>query len=171
MIDVILSLDKQLLTEVGKKELAKISAQSQPEGAQRLDANDIDGGEIPFRAGCTAVVALVLHKKIFVANLGDSRCVLIDKKGLALPLSTDHKPQNELERHRIEAAGASVSEDRVNGNLAVSRALGDCEYKDRSLQPEEQAVTALPEVTEYARDGQEDFLVLACDGIWDCMTN
>lgn len=49
--------------------------------------------------------------------------------GVVEPLSFDHKPNNELETKRIEAAGGWVMFNRVNGNLALSRALGDYIFK------------------------------------------
>jgi len=52
-------------------------------------------------------------------------------------MSIDHKPDNKEEKDRIEKAGGFVSEGRVNGNLNLSRALGDLEYKkDENLKPE-----------------------------------
>ena len=77
-------------------------------------------------SGCTAVVVLMREDKLFVANAGDSRCVLC-RDGVAVELSFDHKPEDDSERTRIEAAGGKVTNDgRVNGGLNLSRALGEC---------------------------------------------
>ena len=77
-------------------------------------------------SGCTAVVTLIRGNEVFVANAGDSRCVLC-RNGKAVDLSFDHKPEDESERTRIEAAGGKVTNDgRVNGGLNLSRALGVC---------------------------------------------
>ena len=94
----------------------------------------------PDQSGCTAVSALITPKHIICANAGDSRCVL-GLDGVTKPLSYDHKPNLEMERKRIENAGGSVQWKRVDGDLAVSRAFGDFQYKQRSdLQPGEQKV-------------------------------
>ena len=62
--------------------------------------------------------------------------------------------------------------DRVDGELALSRALGDHQFKDNNEKPpEEQAVTALPDVDVRTRNKNDDYVVVACDGIWDCLTN
>lgn len=120
-------------------------------------------------SGCTATTAIIADNKIIVANAGDSRTVL-GIKGTAKPMSFDHKPQNEGERSRIVAAGGFVESDRVNGNLALSRALGDFDFKKSvNKPPEEQIVTALPDITVHELSPDDEFLVLACDGIWDCM--
>ncbi|KAI5310161.1 Protein phosphatase 2C 2 [Ascosphaera atra] len=122
-------------------------------------------------SGCTASCAIVRRDKVIVANAGDSRTVL-GVKGRAKPLSFDHKPQNEGEKARICAAGGFVDFGRVNGNLALSRALGDFEFKKSSdLSPEQQIVTACPDVTTHAITADDEFLVIACDGIWDCQSS
>lgn len=75
-------------------------------------------------SGCTACVALLRKDQLVIANAGDSRCV-ISRAGKALDLSVDHKPEDTLERTRIEKAGGKVTGDgRVNGGLNLSRALG-----------------------------------------------
>jgi protein phosphatase 2C family protein 2/3 len=106
-----------------------------------------------------------------VANSGDSRSVL-GIKGRAKPLSYDHKPQNEAEKARIQAAGGFVDFGRVNGNLALSRAIGDFEFKKSAeLPPEQQIVTAFPDVEVHDISEDDEFLVIACDGIWDCQSS
>ena len=86
-------------------------------------------------------------------------------KGRAKPLSFDHKPQNEGEKARICAAGGFVDFGRVNGNLALSRAIGDFEFKKSAdLPPEQQIVTAFPDVTVHEYTEDDEFLVIACDG-------
>ncbi|KAJ6088324.1 Protein phosphatase 2C [Penicillium sp. IBT 16267x] len=122
-------------------------------------------------SGCTASTSIISKNKIWVANAGDSRSVL-GVKGRAKPLSFDHKPQNEGEKARISAAGGFVDFGRVNGNLALSRAIGDFEFKKSpELSPEQQIVTAYPDVTVHEVTPDDEFLVIACDGIWDCQSS
>ncbi|QRV92274.1 protein phosphatase 2C [Ceratobasidium sp. AG-Ba] len=122
-------------------------------------------------SGCTAVAALLTSDKILVANAGDSRSVM-SVKGVVKELSFDHKPQNPAETSRIQAAGGYVEYNRVNGNLALSRAIGDFEFKQNyAIQPEQQIVTSDPEITEHTITDEDEFIVLACDGIWDCLSS
>lgn len=79
-------------------------------------------------AGCTACVAIFTKDSVICANSGDSRCVLM-RGNTAINMSEDHKPDNEGEEKRINAAGGFVEEGRVRGVLSLSRALGDLEYK------------------------------------------
>ncbi|KAJ3117053.1 Protein phosphatase 2C 2 [Nowakowskiella sp. JEL0407] len=123
-------------------------------------------------SGCTSVVALITDdNRIFVANAGDSRAVL-SANGTAVPLSEDHKPVNPGEQERIVAAGGFVEFGRVNGNLALSRALGDFDFKtNQNMPPERQIVTSDPDISERTFESTDEFIVIACDGIWDCMTS
>ncbi|KAF9435884.1 Protein phosphatase 2C 2 [Entomortierella beljakovae] len=123
-------------------------------------------------SGCTAITATITDKNIlYVGNAGDSRAVL-GSDGAGIALSNDHKPVNKEESRRIVAAGGFVESGRVNGSLALSRALGDFEFKTNStLGPEDQIVTACPAILEHKLTDDDEFLVLACDGIWDCMTS
>lgn len=122
-------------------------------------------------AGCTANVVLVTKTEIYCANAGDSRCYLFTKDGQCIPMSTDHKPDNEIERQRIHAAGGYVSEGRVNDNLNLTRAIGDLEYKKNGgLKPEEQIISAFPDVKLHPRLPNLSFMLIGCDGIWETLT-
>lgn len=123
-------------------------------------------------SGSTAVVALIRDKQIIVANAGDSRCIL-SRGGKAVDLSFDHKPEDDMERNRIQAAGGKVTEEgRVNGGLNMSRAIGDHFYKRNTTKsPREQMITALPDIETTTLQENDEFLVLACDGIWNSMTS
>ncbi|CAK9806671.1 Protein phosphatase 1L [Anthophora quadrimaculata] len=120
-------------------------------------------------AGTTALIALLEDNKLIVANVGDSRGVMCDGKGNAIPLSFDHKPQQERERKRINKAGGLVTFNgvwRVAGILATSRALGDYPLKDKKL------VIADPDILTFdLSDHNPMFIVLASDGLWDTFTN
>lgn len=124
------------------------------------------------KSGSTAVCAFISPKNIYIANCGDSRAVLC-RSGNPVFSTRDHKPVLPAEKERIQNAGGNVVIQRVNGLLAVSRALGDYEYKNvEGKGPCEQLVSPEPEIFMRDRDEENDeFLVLACDGIWDVMTN
>ncbi|XP_012526700.1 protein phosphatase 1L isoform X3 [Monomorium pharaonis] len=120
-------------------------------------------------AGTTALIALLEDSKLIVANVGDSRGVMCDEKGNAIPLSFDHKPQQERERRRINKAGGLVTFNgvwRVAGILATSRALGDYPLKDKKL------VIADPDILTFdLNDHNPMFIILASDGLWDTFSN
>jgi serine/threonine protein phosphatase PrpC len=120
--------------------------------------------------GCTAVSVFFKGREIFVANAGDSRAVLC-RRGIAIDLTEDHKPTNPEENSRINQAGGVVLHGRVNGNLNLSRSIGDLVYKnDPSLSPERQVITANPDTFSRVLDpGHDEFIVIACDGIWEVM--
>jgi len=141
-------------------------------GRPQLSDRQVD----PNHVGCTAVVCAITKDLLVVANAGDSRAVLC-RAGVAVPLSEDHKPNHPTETNRIEAAGGYVEfcgpgQYRVNGNLNLSRALGDLEYKqDQKLGPEKQIISATPDVQIESRSNEDEFLVLCCDGVWDVKSN
>lgn len=121
-------------------------------------------------SGCTSVTAIVSPKYIVCANAGDSRCVM-GTDGTAKALSDDHKPYNHTERIRVEAAGGFVQWNRVDGDLAVSRALGDFGYKNRpDLPAADQKISPHPDIAVHERTDKDDLLLLACDGLWDVMS-
>ena len=130
-------------------------------------------------AGCTAVSVLITSTEYIIANAGDSRAVLC-RKGVTIALSEDHKPNDEKENARIIKAGGTVEESqggarthyRVNGNLNLSRAIGDLEYKKNpELLPEDQIITSTPDVLRIDRSPDDEFIVLGCDGVWDVLSN
>jgi protein phosphatase PTC1 len=97
------------------------------------------------------------QRVLYTANVGDARIVLC-RSGKALRLSYDHKGSDENEGRRITNAGGLILNNRVNGVLAVTRALGDAYMKE--------LVTGHPYTTETViQADQDEFLILACDGV------
>ena len=135
------------------------SAQSASTGCPRGGTEAVQrvGG-----GGTTVVSAYISaeHNRVWVANAGDSRCVL-SRRGVAVPLSFDHTPDRPDERARIEASGGHIVDMgtlRVEGSLAVTRSIGDFRLK--------RFVCSVPEVCSEPLTGREEFLILATDGLW-----
>jgi len=124
------------------------------------------------KSGSTSVCVLISPTRYYFINCGDSRALLCRKEAVHFA-TADHKPNNPEERERIQNAGGSVMIQRVNGSLAVSRALGDYDYKNvNDKGPTEQLVSPEPDITAVERNYKDDqFLILACDGIFDVSTN
>ena len=123
----------------------------------------------------------VIQRTLIVANVGDSRAILCRGDGAVFQLTRDHKPNDNIERQRIERCGGSVDwcgmrDDegkqidgtgvyRINGNLAVARAIGD--------RAEKPCVSSEVEISTHDISGDRngDFILLASDGLWDVMEN
>lgn len=132
--------------------------------------------ELSDKSGTTCTSLLITKKHFIFINCGDSRGFLSRSKDNSsnVHFSTlDHKPTNPEERQRIQSAGGVVLTQRINGSLAVSRALGDFDYKgDDNLAETAQLVSAEPDVTAVERNAAADqFICLACDGIFDVFLN
>jgi len=119
--------------------------------------------------GSTGIVTLLIKDTIYCANAGDSRGVLCEGE-LAIAMSEDHKPESEGEKARIEKCGGQVKKGRINGKLAVSRGFGDLPYKDQETL-KEKFVTVEPEVKTFTITKNTKFMLLACDGLWDTLSN
>lgn len=133
----------------------------------------------PEMMGCTAVCAMVQRDAICVANAGDSRAVLC-RRGKAVEMSEDHKPNNKAELARILKAGGAVLQQhvgnhvhyRINGNLNLSRSIGDLLYKqNEQLSAQEQVIVCTPDVRYFPRQVDDEFMILACDGVWDVLSS
>lgn len=117
---------------------------------------------------CIGIHSLDKNNKNFVwiVNVGDSRAVLCNKSGNAVQLSVDHKPNLPEEKKRIEHLGGKITYDGSDWRiktLSLSRAFGDldcCPY-----------VTHLPNIYKYKIDSNDKFIILACDGLWDALSN
>jgi len=115
--------------------------------------------------GSTAVFTMIKDKKLWIAWAGDSEACIYRKNGDFMQICATHKPWVPKEKARIEQMGGTVEERgglmRVCGSLAVSRAFGDAKFR--------QFITAEPDTVCLDLKGDEEFLVVACDGLWDVM--
>lgn len=179
-----------------------------------LERHDADPDDKRFSCGTTALVVLLSPGHVVVSNLGDCRAVLC-RGGSALQLSKEHSPSDERARieaaggwvteerelcfkklHHTDLKDADIrakaqknfswiQTSRINGELAVSRAIGDANYKGERKHrydwfwPDEDnpgtftadLVLAEPDVAQHARSADDAFLILACDGLWEVMSN
>nr|DBA23080.1 TPA: hypothetical protein GDO54_014034 [Pyxicephalus adspersus] len=141
-------------------------ARALKEAFQRTDAMFLKKAKREkLRSGTTGVCVMLEGDRLHVAWLGDSQALLV-QQGNPVILMEPHKPEREDERERIEALGGCLTYMgcwRVNGTLAVSRAIGDIDQKPY--------VSGEGDVTTHILSDTEDFLVLACDGFYDSVTS
>ena len=184
-----LQLDSMLMeaqTKIRQNQLSKfecdmcslhLGRQDMDERAMNFDRqliSTLPAGVLLERSGSTGVVVLITPSHIICANAGDSRAILSKTtEANVLPLSFDHKPSKDVEVSRVERDGGFVRAGRVDGDLAVARSFGDFGFKPNPANaPKDHRVTVHPDIVVYAREPSNDeFLVLACDGIWDRLSN
>ena len=143
---------------------------------ENINNNDIENSDyidnIAYNIGCTCNILVIYKNILYFANAGDSRSVLLKNKGEVNSMSIDHKPELPNEFNRIKKAGGRIIEGRVNGLLNLSRSIGDFQFKNRKdLKQEEQIVTCNPDILFENRSQNDDFVIMGCDGIWECISN
>uniref|UniRef100_A0A6B2LFY3 PPM-type phosphatase domain-containing protein n=1 Tax=Arcella intermedia TaxID=1963864 RepID=A0A6B2LFY3_9EUKA len=151
-----------------KKLRYNLTQHPDPKEALRTTFLDMDQSFTKEKmCGSTAVVAYLKSQHLYIANCGDSRAVLGIKNFPPQRVSFDHKPSVLSEQKRIQEAGGVVIKlgetYRVNAVLSVTRAFGDFDLKP--------SVTVDPFIYELDLDEENDYLILACDGIWDVMSD
>lgn len=130
------------------------------------DLDDLVSEQESYMTGTTCIVILKSSDHVWVSNCGDSRAIM--NSGLrVIDLSKDHKPIGN-EQVRIEALGGHIQSmngdvPRVNGELALTRAIGD-----KRLRP---YVIPTPDVSQFKFSNDNKFIIMATDGLWDIMTS
>ena len=116
--------------------------------------------------GSTACIGLIIKNELWIANLGDSRAILVNRNGEVIQLSEDAKPENEIYKTSIEKRGGFVGNAlgiyRVNNNLAPARALADHHLNG--------AVCSRAKIARYPLTDFSGCLVLVCDGVTEVFT-
>lgn len=135
---------------------------------QKADNTLADTKSLDSSSGTTALIALILGRTMLIANAGDSRAVL-GKRGRAIELSKDHKPNATSEKLRIEKLGGVIFDGYLNGQLSVARALGDWHIK--SAKGSKGLLISEPEFEEVVLSEEDEFLIIGCDGLWDVMSS
>ena len=122
-------------------------------------------------SGCTALALCVLGEELVVANAGDCGAVL-SRLGRAMDLSTDQRPTRSTELSRIEAAGGFVEDGYVNSHLGVARAFGDFHIEGlKGTEAKPGPLVVEPEVERWRLTHQDEFVIIACDGLWDVFSS
>ncbi|KAK4793047.1 hypothetical protein SAY86_023482 [Trapa natans] len=127
--------------------------------------------ESGLSSGTTALTAMIFGRSLLVANAGDCRAVL-SRRGIAVEMSRDHRPCCKMERKRIESLGGFVIDDYLNGQLGVTRALGDWHLegmkgKGEGIGP----LSSEPELNLRTLVKEDEFLIIGSDGIWDVFSS
>ncbi len=131
---------------------------------------EIEFKHFSYRVGSTSLTSFFFKEDnrlyYYIANLGDCRAVLCDKNNNACQLTQDHKPNSTVERSRISKMGGKIYYDGFDWrikDLSVSRAFGDMDAKPY--------VSHIPDIFKYSLRKSDKFIILACDGLWDVLTN
>ncbi|ETO02429.1 hypothetical protein RFI_35007, partial [Reticulomyxa filosa] len=133
------------------------------------ELDELSLNECADGSGSTGVIVIIDKKSndLWCANVGDSRCVLIKHNQQVTQLSIEHKPTDPQERKRIENANGWVAFGRVMGILAVSRSFGDKDFKNHLKN----LVVSTPSITHHLLQSNDEFIVCACDGLFDVFRN
>jgi len=119
-----------------------------------------------IQGGSTALCAYINSTSLYLANVGDSKAIVI-RNGLPVALNIEHRANNEEERKNVENRGGFVFEKKsqnssrflVQGALELTRSIGDPHYKD--------FITCEPDIVEYTLDKDDQYIIMASDGFWN----
>ena len=142
-----------------------------------IDLNETTSGmeedycdiKVAKEMGTTANILLINNNNLYCANCGDSLSVLY-RNGQAIKLNQEHKTTLKSEYERITKCGRHIINNRIEGKLNLTRAIGDLEFKESlNLKCYDQSVIASPEITKIKNIEGIEFIIMGCDGLWDCV--
>lgn len=113
-------------------------------------------------SGSTCCLCLIINKKLYCANIGDSKCLVI-RGSDPIFISTEHSCKNSKEVERIKEQGGMVFQGRVFGQLILTRAFGDVEFK-------KYGVSSVPSISKIELNSDILYVLIASDGVWDVFT-
>ncbi|XP_058180937.1 probable protein phosphatase 2C 27 [Rhododendron vialii] len=124
--------------------------------------------ESALSSGTTALTAMIFGRSLLVANAGDCRAVL-SRRGMVIEMSKDHRPCCDNERMRIESLGGFIDDGYLNGQLGVTRALGDWHMNGLKETTTGMGgpLSAEPELKLLTLTKEDEFLIIGSDGMWD----
>eukprot|EP00475_Leptophrys_vorax_P002542 TRINITY_DN1141_c0_g1_i1.p1 TRINITY_DN1141_c0_g1~~TRINITY_DN1141_c0_g1_i1.p1 ORF type:complete len:332 (-),score=72.23 TRINITY_DN1141_c0_g1_i1:130-1125(-) len=131
----------------------------------RTEYDFFETSPVEETSGATAVTVLIENdtKRFWCANAGDSRAIMC-RNGEAVALSEDHRVSNAAEVERIQKLGGFIKNKRAMGRLECFRTIGDADVDSK-------VITAEPEVKSGVIEDTDEFIILACDGLYDVLTN
>jgi len=131
----------------------------------RTEYDFFETSPVEETSGATAVTVLIENdtRRFWCANAGDSRAIMC-RSGEAVSLSEDHRVTNAAEVERIQKLGGFIKNKRAMGRLECFRTIGDADVDSK-------VVTAEPEVKVFEVEDTDEFIILACDGLYDVLTN
>ena len=172
---IITDINTAILTGFNKIEEKVITNFLKEQSNQNSDTKQISS------SGSCALLLIAVDDKIHIANVGDSRAIISLEQGKQIAsLSVDHKPMNEGEKQRILGNGGEIRPppNYVNsvfrvfpGGLAISRSIGDVESKYPQFGGRTGGVISTPDIVSINYKNTFDFILLACDGIFDKLSN
>ena len=133
-----------------------------------LNPRKLENCNISMFTGTTACVCLIIENTIYIANAGDSRCVIVSENTIKMQ-TKDHRLVDPDEKKRIEVDDGFIdnSYSRLNGVLSLSRSIGDLEYKKKEWhKPEDQIITCKPDIYKK-KISEVDYILLGTDGVWE----
>ena len=158
-----------------------------------IDINSNNQEIISDNSGSCALFLLLIKNKIYIANVGDSRCIISMNNGLIQKdVTRDHKPNYPYEKERINANGGEIYQTQTNipegeimsgkillgpyrvipGRLSVSRTIGDAEAKLKKFGGNKNVVICKPDIFCFDLEKDDiDFVILGCDGIYDNLSS
>lgn len=153
--------------EVQRLSIAVSGLPNDEDEIDQMDESYINDSQI-YTSGTTAIVTVIVGTDLYVANLGDSRCILCRDRLVAC-LTEDHRLRsNSRENNRVQSVPGTYSWDGyLCGQLGVSRAFGNVNYKTGSKLL---GLSSVPDIIQLSLTPEDEFLVVGCDGLFDVVT-
>jgi serine/threonine protein phosphatase PrpC len=115
-------------------------------------------------SGSTCNIVVIVDSTLYICNVGDSRTLMcMENSNKSIQITKDHSPTDPIEKKYIYDHGGFVENKRVNGSLAMSRAIGDLHLS--------QYISPIPDIYQYDNIHNIKFIVQASDGLFESLEN